>query len=103
MLNYNEIYDNGGVSTIIFKEHLILRKGINIDSIIDNVKEKLQEYTITKMNRKEIFVEPLKGTITKKEIENVKNTISNLFKESCRMELLMNFIPYEKGLIVNIK
>lgn len=103
MLNYNEIYDNGGESTIIFKEHLILRKGMNIDSIIDNVKEKLQEYTITKMNRKEIFVEPLKGTITKKEIENVKNTISNLFKESCRMELLMNFIPYEKGLIVNIK
>lgn len=103
MLNCNEIYDRGGKSTNIFKEHLILRKGMKIDSIIENLKEKLNDYSITKLNKKEIFVEPVKGTMTKKEIENVKMLISNSFNVSCRMDLLMNFIPYEKGLIVNIK
>lgn len=103
MLNCKEIYDRGGESTNIFKEHLILRKGMKIDSIIDSVKEKFEDYNITKVNKKEIFVEPQKGTMTKKEIENIKNVISNSFNQSCRMELLMNFIPYEKGLIINIK
>ena len=42
MLNCNEIYDRGGKSTNIFKEHLILRKGMKIDSIIENLKEKLK-------------------------------------------------------------
>lgn len=103
MLNCNEIYDRGGKSTNIFKEHLILRKGMKIDLIIENLKEKLIEHNIIKVNKKEIFVEPIKGTMTKKEIENIKNLISNSLSESYRMDLLLNFIPYEKGLIVNIK
>lgn len=103
MLNCNEIYDRGGKSTNIFKEHLILRKEVKVDSIIENLKEKLIDFNITKLNKKEIFVEPIKGSIIKKEIENVKKLISNSFDSSCRMDLIMNFIPYEKGLIINIK
>lgn len=103
MISSNEIYDRSGESTCIFKEHLILRKGMKIDSIVDRIKENFEGYNITKLNKKEAFIEPIKGTITKKEIENVKTEISSTFNQSCRMELLMNFIPYEKGLIVNIK
>ena len=59
MLNCNEIYDRGGKSTNIFKEHLILRKEVKVDSIIENLKEKLIDFNITKLNKKEIFIEPI--------------------------------------------
>lgn len=103
MLNCQEIYDRGGESTIIFKEHLILRKGMKTDSIMDIINQNFNEYNVTKLNKKELFVEPQKGSISKKEIETVKELILNTFNKSCRLELIMDFIPYEKGLIISIK